>query len=224
MWLVIMMPLSFVDAFIRIGLILILLPLLLVGWVFSYPKDIVKKLFHNLLAGFFDILFTCIYISFLISMFLVYESTEIPGMLSSSIQTTEGAARTVANNFGTEFLILTILTWVMVSLSNKIQDFSSYFFASAGKSNIFDTVNKLKNLAMKGVRIVAAVASGPLGWAVGAAKAVKSSVQQAAGEQNQSDSEKDSGDQNESGENTQNNNSQKAASKRSAPPQKKGDK
>ena len=170
-WLVVMMPLSFVDAFVRIGLIIMLLPLLMVGWVFSYPPKVVQKVFHNLFAGFFDILFSCIYITFLISTFRVYENQEMPYMFSASAQTTEGGMRTTANEFGTDFVILTMLAWAMVKLSSKIQNFSNYFFEGAEKSSIFDAFNKIKNLAMKGVRVGAMVLSGPVGWATGAAKA-----------------------------------------------------
>ncbi len=216
-WLVVMMPLSFVDAFVRIGLMLMLLPLLMVGWVFSYPKGIVKKLFHNLLAGFFDILFTCIYISFLISMFRVYESTEIPDMFSSSTQTTEGGMRTIADNFGTEFLILAMLAWTMVALASKIQDFSKYFFDSAGKSSILNTINRLKNIAMKGVRIGAAMLAGPLGWAKAAKDAAVGVAKEASGEENG----EAASDQNNSENKEEGDNSQKASPGRSAPSEKK---
>ena len=169
--LVIKMPLSFVDAFVRIGLILILIPLLMVGWVFSFPKDIVKKLFHNVLAGFFDILFACIYITFLISLFRIYEQEELPYLFSSSVQTTEGAMRTIGNEFGTDFLILTILAWSMVRLAGKIQDFSGYFFESAGKSVVYDMINKFKGLAAKGIRVGVGLAFGAAGWATAAKEA-----------------------------------------------------
>ena len=223
-WLVVMMPLSFVDAFVRIGLMLILLPLLMVGWVFSYPKDIVKKLFHNLLAGFFDILFTCIYISFLISMFRVYESIEIPDMTSSSAQTTERGMRTIADNFGTEFLILTMLAWVMVKLSSKVQDFSKYFFDSAGKSGMIDMVNRLKNIAMKGVRVGATLLSGPLGWATAAGGAAIDATKKAAsGEKEEADPDQNNSE-NQEGEGKKQDNSQKASSSRSAPSEKKENK
>ena len=218
-WLVVMMPLSFVDAFIRIGLIIMLLPLLMVGWVFSYPKDIVKKLFHNLFAGFFDILFSCIYITFLISTFHVYENQEMPYMFSASAQTTEGGMRTTANEFGTDFLILTMLAWAMVKLSSKIQDFSNYFFEGAEKSSVFDMVNKLKNLAMKGVRVGAALLSGPMGWVTGAAGAAKDFAKKAAnGESGENGSENKPSD--DKGEDKKQDNSQKASKQNKAPPKK----
>ena len=161
-WLVVMMPLSFVDAFVRIGLVIMLLPLLMVGWVFSYPPKVVNKVLHNLFAGFFDILFSCIYITFLISTFRVYENQEMQYMFSASVQTTEGGMRTTANQFGTDFIILTMLAWAMVKLSGKIQNFSNYFFEGAEKSSVFDAFNKLKNWAMKGVRVGAMLLSGPV--------------------------------------------------------------
>ena len=157
-----------------------LLPLLMVGWVFSYPPKVVNKVLHNLFAGFFDILFSCIYITFLISTFRVYENQEMQYMFSASVQTTEGGMRTTANQFGTDFIILTMLAWAMVKLSGKIQNFSNYFFEGAEKSSVFDAFNKLKNWAMKGVRVGAMLLSGPVGWAKGAAGAAVDVAKKAA--------------------------------------------
>ncbi|MGN0919967.1 MAG: hypothetical protein ACI4OR_04355 [Alphaproteobacteria bacterium] len=215
LWLVVMMPLSFVDAFVRIGLIIMLSPLLMVGWVFSYPKGIVKTVFHNLFAGFFDILFSCIYITFLISTFRVYENQEMPYMFSASVQTTEGGMRTTAENFGTDFLILTMLAWVMVKLSGKIQDFSKYFFDSAGKSSMIDAVNAIKNLAVKGIRVGAALLSGPVGAVAGIAGAAKDLAKEVT---NTESGENGSGDKaDDKQEEGQQDNSQKASKQNKAP-------
>ena len=220
-WLIIIIPLSFVDAFFRIGLILVLLPLLMVGWVFSYPDGIVKKLFHNLLAGFFDILFTCIYIAFIISLFRVYEAEEFPGMFSASMQVTEGSMRTEGDNFGTQFLILIMLTWTMVKLSSKIQDFAKYFFDSAAKTGVMEMINKFKNLAVKGIRLGATILSGPAGWVTGGATAAMGAVKDSIQQTNNKEEDNKNGDS--QGAKSQDN-SQKASAKRSAPPPKKGGK
>lgn len=215
-WLVIMMPLSFIDAFVRIGLIIILLPVLMVGWVFSYPEGIVKKVLHNLFAGFFDMLFCCIYITFLVSTFRVYENQELPRLFSAQGQTQEGAFRTSAEGFGTDFIILTMLAWAMIKLASKIQNFSNYFFEGAEKSSIFDAFNKLKNLAMKGVRLGATIFSGPAGWAAGAAEATADLAKKAANGEIGGEDKKEDGDKPQD-------NSQKASKQNSAP-EKKGKK
>ena len=213
LWLVIMIPLTFVDAFIRIGLILILLPLLMVGWVFPNVKKTigmvdVKKLFHSLFGAFFDILFCCIYITFLVSTFRVYENQEMPYMFSSSVQTTEGGMRTVAVEFGTDFLILTMLAWSMVKLSGNIQDFSKYFFDGAGQTSVLiGLVNQVKNWGMKGLRIAKNLVAGPIGWASEAVNAAQKVTQET---DNANDEKQD--------------NSQKAAKQNSAPKPKAGGK
>ena len=190
-WLVLVMPLTFVDAFVRIGLVLILLPLLMVGWVFSFPsKDLVKKVFHMVLAGFFDILFACIYVTFLVSLFRVYSTEEMPWMFSSAVQTTEGGMRTVASNWGTDFLILLMLTWAMVKLSGKIQDFSGYFFASAEKSSVINIINTFKNWGMKLGRIGVSLATGNYAKAAKeTADAAKDAAGQATGSGNKGNSQ-----------------------------------
>lgn len=222
-WLVLVMPLTFVDAFVRIGLVLILLPLLMVGWVFSFPdKNLVKKVLHMVLAGFFDILFACIYVTFLVSLFRVYATEEMPWMFSSSVQTTEGGMRTVATNWGTDFLILLMLTWSMVKLSGKIQDFSGYFFESAGKSSVIDIINTFKNWGMKLGRIGVSLVTGNYAKA---AKETADATKDATGEVTGSGNETNKGNNSSEQKNQQTkDNSQKAAKQNSAPKPKEGSK
>ena len=129
-------------------------------------------------------------------------------MFSSSVQTTEGGMRTVAIEFGTDFLILTMLAWSMVKLSGNIQDFSKYFFEGAGQTSVLiGLVNQVKNWGMKGLRITKNLVAGPIGWASEAANAAQK-VTQKTDETN--DEKQD--------------NSQKAAKQNSAPKPKAGGK
>ena len=163
-WLLIVIPLYFVDAFFRIGLIMLLMPLLLVGWVFSYPKGMIKKVVHMLLAGFFDILFNCIYITFLVSTFRVYEHQKLPQIFSASLQTTESGLRRESMTFGTNFVTLLLLVWSMLILSNHVQEFTKHFFEESESSNIgANLLNKAKYLAGLCVKGVVAVATGGVG-------------------------------------------------------------
>ena len=152
-WLLLRVPLAFIDAFLRIGFVLVLMPLLLVGWLFSYPNKVVNKVIHIFFSGFFDILFTCIYIVFLISLFRVYESQELPYLFSTAYQTSEGGMRTTGASFSTDFTILTVLTWSMLMLAGKVQDFTNFFFEGAEKSSMGTFIDKTVSLTWKAVKV-----------------------------------------------------------------------
>ena len=157
LWLMLMVPLFFVDALFRIGLILLLMPLFMVGWIFSFPKDIVKKVVHSLFSGFFDILFNCIYIVFLVSLFRVYENQRIPYLFSRALQIMEAKQRNEATEFGTNFIILLILTFTMLMLSSHVQEFSNHFFEGSEKSKMTDIMKQFKNLTLKGLKYTASL-------------------------------------------------------------------
>ncbi len=152
--LLVRIPLYFIDSFLRIGLIMLLMPLLMVGWVFSYPKGLIKTVFSTLFSSFFDILFNCIYITFIVTLLRVYQGLRFAFMFSDSYHTTESGLRTMASKFTTNFLIIIVLIWSMVKLADHVKSFSGFFFSGAGKYGSFlGTVNNFKTILFKAARI-----------------------------------------------------------------------
>lgn len=161
-YMVLILPISFIEAILTMGLTIILLPVYLLFWIFPVTsKGILKKVFHNLFAAFFDILFNCIYVAFLVSVIRLYLQTNanLSYLFSSDFQTQEGGMRLAASNLNTTFLIMTVLVWTILKLFNHVNEYSAYFFDGAGKkTSIVNFINRLKSmgthLAVAGVMTV----------------------------------------------------------------------
>ena len=93
--LLIYLPLTFVDAFLRLGIGIILLPLFMVAWVFPIKlfEGMTKKVIQLMFAAFFDVLFNCIYVAFLLSVLQVYTDNRTNHMFSTAMQTSESGLR-----------------------------------------------------------------------------------------------------------------------------------
>ena len=178
-WLILMVPLFLVEAFIKMGMVLLLMPLFMVGWVFTFPKDIVKKVFHSLFSGFFDILFNCIYIAFFITTLHLYNG-DFGDLFDPNSQVTAGLQRVEAQRTGTNFVILLVLSFVMLTLSNHIQEFSNHFFEGAEKSNMIAVMKSIKDYTFKAFKY--AISLGKLA-VVAAIDGIKGAAKKSKGEQ-----------------------------------------
>ena len=87
--LLVTLPLSFLDAFVRIGVLLILSPFCLVGWVFPATGGLLKKLWGVLLGAGMTVLFTCIYLAIAIYVILASAEKNYPGILGDALQSTD---------------------------------------------------------------------------------------------------------------------------------------
>ena len=167
----IILPISFVEAILFMGLTVILLPFYLYYWIFpNLSKGMLKKLFHQIFAAFFDILFYCIYVAFLVSVLRVYlkANKEVSYLFSSDFQSQEAGLREEATNMGTSFLIMTVLIWTILKLFDHVHEYSGYFFDGAGdKSNIVQFVNRAKAVAWAAVKTVYHAATGNYASAAG---------------------------------------------------------
>lgn len=145
------LPISFVEAILYLGLTVILLPFYLAYWIFpSLSRGILKKLFHQIFSAFFDILFYCIYVAFLVSILRVYlqANSAVSYLFNSDFQSQESGLREAASNMNTSFLIMTVLIWGILKLFDHVQEYSSFFFDGAGqKSGISKLINRFKKLA-----------------------------------------------------------------------------
>ena len=151
-WLILVIPLFLVEAFVKMGMVLILMPLFLVGWVFTFPKDVVKKVAHSLFSGFFDILFNCIYIALFVTMLRTYDEKVLGNSFSNAASLTGANLRTDAMQMGTNFIILLLLSFAMISLSNHVQEFSTHFFEGAEKNNVLAVLKAIKDYTIKAAK------------------------------------------------------------------------
>ena len=146
-------PLTFVDAFVCMGMGIILLPLFMVVWVFSLKhfEGIGSKLIQLMFSAFFDILFNCIYVTFLVLVIKVYLHEKMPDLFSSDYHTSESSLRNSGLYMTTEFLIMTMLVYTVCRLSDSVGEISGHFFDGAGQaSSVKKSFYALKSFVIGG--------------------------------------------------------------------------
>lgn len=159
--LLIYLPLTFVDAFLRLGMAIILLPVFMVAWVFPIKlfQGMAKKVINLMFGAFFDVLFNCIYVAFLLSVLQVFTTERTDHVLSSAQQGAESALRRSGETLSMDFLIYVVLILMILKLSKKIGDITGQFFDGAGQgSSIGKALDRMKNLAFATVTAVAKIA------------------------------------------------------------------
>ena len=149
--LLIYLPLTFVDAFLRLGIGIILLPLFMVAWVFPIKlfEGMTKKVIQLMFAAFFDVLFNCIYVAFLLSVLQVYTNNRTNHMFSTAMQTSESGLREAGESLSMDFLVFIVLIMTILKLSQRVDSITGQFFDGAGQgSTIGKALNRMKNLAV----------------------------------------------------------------------------
>ena len=147
--LLIYLPLTFVDAFVRLAMGIFLLPLFAIAWVFPIKlfEGIGKKMVEVIFAAFFDILFNCIYVAFLISVLNVYLKEKMPYLFSTDYQIAESGMRQSGLQLSMDYLILVVLVMSIYKLSKRVDDITGQFFDGGGKgtsiSKALDNLGKL---------------------------------------------------------------------------------
>ncbi|MDD3669011.1 MAG: hypothetical protein PHX68_01815 [Alphaproteobacteria bacterium] len=159
------LPLLFADSFVRLGCLLILTPLALVGWVF--PNDFLKRpigvIIKGVLVSMFDVLFTCIFIGLVISVIVAYTDQFSPGLLSATRHTTDSQLAKDVNNMSNTFIAFLFLLFVFNRLTYNIPKISGKFGGGGATSSLTGMVRAIKS----GVRVVAGAAMAATGVGAG---------------------------------------------------------
>ncbi len=162
------LPLTFIDAFLRLGIGIILMPIFMAIFVFPIKmfEGMIKKLVDLIMSAFFDILFNCIYVAFLISVLRVYVTEKIPFIFSTDYQASESGLREAGQHLSMDFLVMLVLIMTVFNLSEKVGDITGQFFGAAGQgTNIRDTAKKLLQATVSTVSAMGRVAvSGGTDW------------------------------------------------------------
>jgi hypothetical protein len=161
--LLIYLPLTFVDSFVRLGMGIILFPIFAISWVFPIKlfEGMTKKVIELFFAAFFDILFNCIYVAFLISVLQVYTKEKMPHLFSSEFQSAESTMRQSGLQLTMDYLILLILIMSVYKLSHKVDDITGHFFDGAGKgTSISKALDNIKKMAMVTGVAIAKICTG----------------------------------------------------------------
>ncbi len=158
--LMVFLPLSFIDAFLRMGMGILLLPIFMLVWIFPLKifEGLGKRLVELVLAAFFDILFHCIYVAFLISVLRVYVKEKIPDVFNTDFQASESHLRSSGTQLTSDFLVMFVLVYTVFKLSDKVDDMAGQFFDGAGQgTSVKKTVGRMISLAATtGIAVVRA--------------------------------------------------------------------
>lgn len=137
-------PLVILEGFVSIGVVLILFPLLLVGWVFPPTKGYIVESFKIFIQGVSQVLITCIYIAIIVTIIEEYsEAFSITKSLS------DPALLAGLTNMSNNGLAILGLLYAMFKLTNDIPNITSYFIGEVNRSSIVGTFNKTFQIAGK---------------------------------------------------------------------------
>ncbi len=157
-YLMLFFPLLFAEGFIIFGVIMVLVPFLLVAWVFPSTKQYIKPAWTLLLSSVVQILITCIYIGVLITVVNAY-STEF----SISKQLTDPALILGVQNMSNNALGFFALLYCMFKISNDIPNITSIIFNEINRSRIVDMFRGIQKTAQNMGTMAAGVAIGAAG-------------------------------------------------------------
>lgn len=125
--LLLMFPITFLDAFVQIAAILVLSPFVFISWIFPATKGIIGKVWNILFGAMFNIMFGCIYIALMTYIILVFAERTYPGILGSARQTLDPMLEVGIKTGSTDFLGFFILILSMAMLSGVIPKLAQNF-------------------------------------------------------------------------------------------------
>ncbi len=152
--LMLMMPLMFIDAFVLIGVVILLAPFLFAAWVFPSTKSWISYGWNTLISAMITLLIACIYTAFFVMVVANYLGTS--GMsFSAAVQgnsLTTVRAFKMASVGGVSFFFL---VWCLMRMSQSLSRLASALGGVDVGSHALSAFNKLKELGMNVAKVVA---------------------------------------------------------------------
>ena len=162
-------PFTFVEALLRLGFAGLMLPLLLVCWVFEGSSKLMpqlKAVVPLVLTAFLDIIFTCAFIVIMATTLQVYTDAALDQMWSMGPTGEDAAVVARAKYLHPNLLILIVLMLAFTKLAEKIPDISK-IYGGGTASSAWTMRNKVKK-AMQGLgktSLGLVTMNGGLAWA-----------------------------------------------------------
>lgn len=152
------MPLSLMDAFARMGAVMILSPFCLVGWIFPPTKDYLKKLWGVFFGAGMTVFFICVYLALSIYVIMMFVNKHYPGILESATQATDPALVDNAQTLSTSIIGFFVLILAMNKLGAHVPKIANSFGAETVASSWIKAFNGVKKLAIAAAKTAVAVA------------------------------------------------------------------
>jgi len=176
------LPMSFLDAFVRIGAMLVLSPFCLVGWVFPPTKDWLGKLWGILLGAGMTVMFTCVYLALTIYVIKLSVERHYPGLFVRAAVETNPVMSQDVQTMSVSVIGIFVLTLSMAKFGAHIPKIANSFGAQTVNSSWVKVFNGLKQLSIAAGKAALAIALASPGLAKGAVKDVADVAKSAAGE------------------------------------------
>ena len=139
-------PFTFVEALLRLGFAGLMLPLLLVCWIFEGSSKLIpqlKAVVPLVLTAFLDIIFTCAFIVIMTTTLQVYTDMALDQMWSMGPTGKNVAVVTEAKYFHPNILILIVLMLAFTKLAEKVPEISK-IYGGGTASSAWTMRNKVK--------------------------------------------------------------------------------
>ena len=175
--LLLVMPLSLLDACIRMAAIVILAPFCLVGWVFPPTKGLLKKLWDIFFGTGVMLFFICVYLSLMLYVVLLFTERYYPGILGSATQSTDPGLSDSVETLSTSALGFFVLILSFNKLSRHIPRIANAFGAQTVASSWSRAFQQFKKLAVAATKAALAAALASPAIAASAAKDAKEVAQ-----------------------------------------------
>ena len=179
------MPMSFLDAIVRIAAVAILAPFALVGWVFPPTKWMIGRVWGVLLGSGLTLMFSCFYVALTVFVVTVYAEKNYPGIFGTTTQSKDPNLLVEVQGLSTTIVGFFVLILCMNRLSGFISKLANQFGGEAPESSFIKAFQGVKKLSLAATKtaIAVAVASPTLAkQAWDETKEVAKSVAQDAGQ------------------------------------------
>ena len=157
-WLLLIMPLSFTDALVRIATVVIISPLVLVAWVFPPTKKLIGKLWGVILGSGMTLLFSCFYVTLTTYIILLFAERTYPGILGPSRQASDPGLVNDITTLSSGSLAFFVLILALNKLSGYIPDLANQFGGESVRGSWVKAVNGLKKLSIATAKIAIGIA------------------------------------------------------------------
>ena len=142
-------PFTFVEALLRLGIAGLMLPLLLVCWIFEGSSKLIpqlKAVVPLVLTAFLDIIFTCAFIVVMTTTLQVYTDVALDQMWSMGPSGKNVAVVVGGRYLQTNLLILIVLMLAFTKLAEKVPEISK-IYGGGTASSAWTMRNKVKTAA-----------------------------------------------------------------------------
>lgn len=142
-------PLLLLEGFITLGVVLILFPVFLAGWVFPSTKGYINEVIKIIFQSVAQILITSIYIGVIIAIIQANQD-----MFSITKMLTDPILITGIGNMNNNGLAFFGMIFCLLKLTNDIPNITSYFVGEMNKSIIARSFSKMQKLMASSAKMV----------------------------------------------------------------------